>query len=55
MRLRASRPGIGMKTALTTDITTATIEIVIPGTSTKAVPTNPGRRLATKHIGNTPG
>jgi hypothetical protein len=36
------------------DTTTATVRIAIPGTTTKAVPTKPGRRLSTKHIGNSP-
>ena len=43
-----------IETAPTTDTTTATIRIAIIGTTTKPVPTNPGRRLSTKHIGNSP-
>ena len=37
-----------------TDTTTATIRIAITGTTTKAVPTKPGKRLNTKHIRNSP-
>jgi hypothetical protein len=59
LRPRASRPEIEIKieieTAPTTDTTTATIRIATIGTTTKAVPTNPGKRLATEHIGNSPG